>query len=101
MGLLLQTALKLGHKGLQDFVASPEAVILTNERRRACEELMEGSGEEQKARPDPPPSKPAGGGGFIKPGCGMVLRRRGEEDQGPLETLPSVPRKPASSHLSG
>ena len=81
----LRTALKLGHKGLQDFVASPEAVILTTERKRACEELMDRPGEEQKARLDPPPSKPASSGGFIKPGCGMVLRRRGEEDQGPLE----------------
>merc|ERR1711873_338358 len=46
----LQTALKLGHKGLQDFVASPQAVILTSEMRRACGELIEGSGEEERAR---------------------------------------------------
>merc|ERR1711873_299619 len=44
----LQTALKLGHKGLQDFVASPQAVILTSERRRACGELIDGSGEEER-----------------------------------------------------
>merc|ERR1711884_206656 len=81
----LQTALKLGHKGLQDFVASLQAVILTSERRRACGELIEGSGEEERARTDPPSSKLSGSRGFTKPGCGMVLRRRGEEDQGPLE----------------
>ena len=81
----LQTALKLGHKGLQDFVASPQAVILTSEMRRACGELMEGSGEEERAKLDPPSSKLSGSRGFMKPGCGMVLRRRGEEDQGPLE----------------
>ena len=74
----LQTALKLGHKGLQDFVASPQAVILTSEMRRACGELIEGSGEEERAKTDPPSSKLPGSRGFMKPGCGMVLRRRGE-----------------------
>ena len=79
------TSTKLGHKGLQDFVASPQAVILTSEMKRACGELMEGSGEEERTRTDPPSSKLPDSRGFMKPRCGMVLRRRGEEDQGPLE----------------
>ena len=82
---MLETALKLGHKGLQDFVASPQAAILTEERRRACGELIEGLGEEKKTKLDPPSSSSARSSGHKRPGCKMVLRAKGEGGQGPLE----------------
>ena len=81
----LQTARKLGHKGLQDFVASPQAVALTEERNRACSELVERPGEEERKRPEARTAGPASSCMVKRSSCRVVLRDKGEEGRGALE----------------